>query len=125
MWYTDAKWRSRLLAEQEIMHSRFPQLRLHRTEHGALQWVGTLEPIEHVPFLVAVRYPDRYPYEPPRFFVEDPPLHERAPHRYQDGSMCIHKRHWDVMCGTAASCIPLISAWLVAYLHWLHTGEEF
>jgi ubiquitin-protein ligase len=125
MWYMDAKWQARLLAEQEIMRARFPQLSLRRTEHGALQWVGFLEPVEHIAFLVAARYPDRYPYEAPRFFVEDPPLHDRAPHRYQDGSVCIHKRSWDPMRGTAASCIPLIAAWLCAYCCWLETGEEF
>lgn len=125
MWYTDAKWQSRLVAEQEIMRGRFPGFRLQQVADGALQWAGALQPIAGVAFIVAVRYPDRYPYDPPRFFVHDPPLSERSPHRYSDGSVCIHKRHWDPMRGTAASCIPLISAWLVAYLHWLQTGEEF
>lgn len=125
MWYADSKWQGRMLAERQIMESRFPHFRLVRTDLGALQWVGVLRPIEDAEFVTVVQYPDRYPYSAPKLFVVDPPLRTDAPHVYHDGSVCIHKRQWDAECGTAASCVPLLASWLVAYVNWIRTGERF
>jgi hypothetical protein len=125
VWYEDPKWQQRVLIEQEIMRERFPNFRLVRTEGRALQWVGLVEPVEGTRFLITVRYPEQFPYLPPRLFVEDPPLRRGSPHRYGDGSICIHKKYWDVSRGTAASCVPLACSWLASYVLWTRTGEEF
>ena len=125
MWYEEKRWRDRLLAEQAIMDDRFPQFVLQRGAKSCLGWEGILEPLSGVPFLVSLTYPKRYPYNMPALRVVDPPVQPRAPHVYADGSVCAHKKKWNPTTGTAASCVPLLSAWLVAYLHWLETGERF
>lgn len=125
MWYRQDRWRNRLLAEQELMRSRFPNFSLLQTAGGELRWIGVLEPVPDREFVVSVRYPSTYPYAPPRFFVEEPPLRPGAPHVYSDNSLCVYKQQWNPMTGTAASCVPLVAAWLVGYLNWTENGQVF
>lgn len=126
MWYEEQRWRARLVAEQELMRSRFPGFKLTRAGDGGLRWVGVIEPVSGYPFFVSLRYPPHYPYQEPKSFVEAPPLRAGAPHVYaNDLSLCVHKAAWDPMTGTAAGCVPLVSAWLVAYVNWLESGETF
>jgi ubiquitin-protein ligase len=124
VWYRDERWKARLVAERLLMQERFPQFILQQTDEDTLRWVGILEPVEGQPFAVSLAYPARYPYNAPVFRVEAPALSIGCPHLYADGSLCVHKS-WDSDRATAASCVPLICAWLVAYLHWLETGETF
>lgn len=122
MWHQQERWSHRLLAEQELMRSRFPRFALIESHGGGLRWVGMIQPVAGRNFIVSVRYPDNYPYLPPTLFVEKPALRPGAPHRYVDGSICVHKDRWEPATGTAASCVPLAAAWLTAYLAWL-AGE--
>lgn len=126
-WYLDSKWRRRLVVEQQLMRDRFPSFELRRGREGELYWRGNLQPVNSIVFVVAVRYPRTYPYNAPVLQVVEPRLHPGAPHRYadSDGSICIHKQGWNPATGTAASVVPLAAAWLVAYCHWLATGEAF
>ena len=107
------------------MRQRFPQFVLRRAARGLLLWDGVIEPHPGVSFRISVEYPPTYPYQEPVLRVDDPPLRAGAPHRYIDGSICIHKHHWDPATGTAASLVPLVAAWLVAYIHWTRTGEGY
>lgn len=104
------------------MEERFPDFVLQRADDGTLYWEGEVEPFPEEVFLVSVSYPRRFPYERPVLRVEEPPLVKGAPHRYADGSLCIHADKWDPQRATAASCVPLIGAWLVRYVHWLEEG---
>jgi ubiquitin-protein ligase len=124
LWYRADRWKARLLAEITLMEERFPQFVLHLTAAGELQWVGILEPIDESFFAVSLTYPARYPYVGPVFRVESPTLAGNSPHLYRDGSLCVHKT-WDPERATAASCVPLICAWLVAFLHYQASGETF
>ncbi|MDM7913881.1 MAG: hypothetical protein QUU85_01255 [Candidatus Eisenbacteria bacterium] len=122
-WYQEGRWQHRLLAEQELMKSRFPQFRLVQAAGGDLRWIGTLEPVAGQEFLVSLCYPRRYPYESPKLFVEEPRIRSGAPHLYADGSLCVYKQRWDPETSTATSCIPLLAAWLARYVHWLQHQE--
>lgn len=123
-WYTAPPWKGRLVAEVALMGERFSHLRLVRLG-GELRWEGVIEPVRGQRFHIAIAYPARYPYAPPTLWVLDPAIQQGAPHLYADGSICVHRRQWDPMTGTAASLVPLAAAWLVAYLHWRTTGEGF
>ncbi len=108
------------------MKGRFPRFVLRRDADDALWWEGELEPIAGVFYRVAVRYPRGYPYSAPTLWLLDPPVEAGAPHLYQDGSLCVHRRgSWLPHTGTAASAVPLLSAWLLAYSVWRVTGERF
>jgi ubiquitin-protein ligase len=125
MWYSAPQWRPRVVAERMVMAERFPQFRLFIDEDGFLRWEGLLEPVPGRRFRVSVSYPRRYPYDPPKLTVDDPPLEPDAPHRYLDGSLCVHRSSWNPETVTAASTVPLVSAWLIGYLNWLESREAF
>ena len=125
MWYREPKWRNRLIAEAALMKERFPGFRLIRGQENSLRWVGILSPMPDSEFLVSLTYPADYPYREPKLRVERPGLVTGAPHVYNDGSLCIHRRGWDPSRGTAASEVPLIAAWLVAYQVWRRHGVSF
>lgn len=125
MWYQEPKWRSRLIAEAALMHERFRGFRLVRTQDGSLRWIGVLNPTPDSEFVVSLTYPADYPYREPKLRVERPALQGGAPHVYNDGSLCIHRRSWDPSRGTAVSEVPLIAAWLVAYQAWWRHGVPF
>ncbi len=125
MWYREAKWHNRLLAEQSLMHERFPQFVLTQSPSDLLVWRGVLVPVEGAPFEISVTMPARYPYGAPELRAERPRIRPGAPHLYANGTLCVHRLSWDPMRGTVVSVIPLAAAWLVGYLNWLRTGEQF
>ncbi len=125
MWYRNDRWKPRLAAEVDVMCNRFPGFSLIEDASGQLLWVGVLEPQPQERFLVTLEYPKDFPYRAPALWVLEPPLAAGAPHVYADGSVCIHQTTWDAHRGTAASCVPLLSAWLLAYVVWLQTGERY
>ena len=125
MWYQEPKWRNRLVVEAGLLRQRFPGFVLTRSGAGLLVWRGIVQPVVGAAFEITATMPARYPYEAPELRVERPRLRPGAPHVYASGALCIHKQSWDPMRGTVASVIPLASAWLVGYLAWLRTGENF
>jgi len=125
MWFTDPRWRHRLVAEHTLMADRFPEFRLIRSGTGQLMWIGALRPMRGREYVVSLTYPARYPYQEPKLRVERPRLRAGAPHTYMDESLCVHRSAWDPHRSTAVSEVPLIAAWLVAYENWLRTGEGF
>ena len=124
-WFLQARWKSRLLAEAVLMRERFPGFRLIEASDGSLRWIGALNPTPDSEFIVSLTYPADYPYREPKLRVERPSLVAGAPHVYNDGSLCIHRRGWDASRGTAVSEVPLIAAWLVAYQAWRRHGVSF
>ena len=125
MWYLDKRWHNRLIAEQSLMGERFPQFALTRSPSGLLVWRGVLVPVKDSPYEISVTMPVRYPYEAPELRAERPRISHGAPHLYANGALCVHKLSWDPMRGTVVSVIPLAAAWLVGYLNWARTGEQF
>lgn len=119
------RYPARLAAERDVMRSRFPGFTLIEAEGGDLCWVGILEPVAGREFVLAVSYPDRYPYEEPRIYVLDPPLQPGTPHVYENGALCVHPAgRWDPS-RTVAGSLALASAWLVMYVTWERGGEGF
>ncbi len=125
MWYQALRWKRRLVAEVVVMRDRFPVMELRQAPDGRLLWVGILRPVGDDPCVVAVIYPRTFPYTEPQLLILDPPLVPGAPHRYEDGAICVHRERWDPDRGTAASMVPLAAGWWVAYLNWRATGERF
>lgn len=113
------------MAEVVVMHAHFPGFQLTKGTNGSLTWVGVVTPTPEDDFLVAIVYPDNYPYQSPALWALEPPLRPGAPHLYMDGSLCIHANNWDPERGTAASCVTLAAAWLVAYEAWRQTGLRY
>src|SRR5688572_13325921 len=72
MWYREARWRNRLLAEHALMEERFPQFVLTQDQSELLVWRGILEPVEGAQFIISATMPRNYPYAAPQLRVEEP-----------------------------------------------------
>lgn len=125
MWHTEARWRSRLLVEQELMRARFPHFVLMLGRSRELFWNGTVEPVVGARFVLRVVYPATYPYASPTLHVDALPFHLGVPHLYADHSLCVHRRQWDPTRGTAAGMVPLACVWLFLFQRWRDHGEAF
>lgn len=117
------------LQDWHIRH-RFPTF-VHRRRAsaegkrvGAAEWQGTLQPRECSPvYTVCVRY---RPGRPPTVRVLRPVLARKAPHVYDDGTLCLYwPKEWrwrssELLAGTI---IPWTALWLYYYELWLDTGD--
>jgi len=124
-WFQQPRWKPRLIAESMLMNERFPGFLLVQSPAGQLTWLGILVPTGGNEYVVSVTYPPDYPYREPSLRVEQPAVEAGAPHLYLDGSLCLHKKDWNPDRATAVGEVSLIAGWLVAYEHWLLTGERF
>ena len=86
---------------------------------GAL-WRGTLQPTSISPvYTVAVAY---RPPRSPVVRVTRPTIDPAAPHRYRDGSLCLHAPadlDWHPGRFVAETIIPWTAEWLLYYEAWL------
>lgn len=124
-WYQ--KLPGRLLKEQEIVKSSFPQSRLIRVGDGDLAWILWLRTNSNREYLVEIVYPDGFPLAYPSAFVLKPRI-KRAPHQYNDGHLCLFstvdrpERSYVPSKTTAATVIAWTAAWLASYEIWQRTG---
>lgn len=92
-------------------------------EHGIPMWRGTLQPSDAPPlYTVKILYNNP---RPPRVWVVEPPLHDNAPHRYEDGSLCLYKPlewSWSADIYIAKTVVPWTAIWLSFYELWLEHG---
>lgn len=72
-------------------------------------------------YLLRVVYPEDFPYEGPRAYVDEPII-EESPHRWRDGSLCFLG---DVEPPNLSGKIVLdwSIAWLRIFENWLDTGS--
>ncbi len=88
-------------------------------------WRGCLKPTDDSPaYRVKLTY--RLPRSP-QVWVTRPVLHPDAPHRYQDGSLCLYyPRDGDWHAGRfiAETIVPWAAEWLFYYEAWLLDPER-
>jgi hypothetical protein len=105
-----------------MMH-RFPTLEYHRDGKRAT-WRGSLRPRDDSQlYHVTVRYSID---DIPQVRITSPPLAERAPHVYPDGSLCLYwpdEWRWQPTMLLAETIVPWVAHWLLFYELWLDTGE--
>lgn len=99
----------------------FPGFRFSRTTSS---WIGKLKPSEISPeYLVRVFY---RPLDIPKVEVVKPLIREDAPHRFEDGSLCLYyfgDGSWNRNKKIAETILPWTAEWLRFYEIWLATGE--
>ena len=124
-WYQ--KLPGRLLKEQEIVKSSFPQAKLVRVGDGNLAWVLYLRTNSDREYLIEIIYPDRFPSAYPLAFVLKPKI-KMALHQYNDGHLCLFsttdrpERTYIPEKTTAVTIIVWTAAWLASYEIWQRTG---
>jgi len=103
------------------MRQMFPGFRFSRRTSS---WVGTLKPSDDSPeYLIRVFYKLS---DIPRVNVIRPFIHEDAPHRFEDGSLCLYyfdDGSWKRDKSIARTILPWTAEWLWFYEIWLATGE--
>ncbi len=114
----------RLVAEVRAMEERYGGRAALRLEGNNLYWeYVVVESGRHFP--IQVRYPRRYPLEPPRI-VSLLPL-PCSPHQMQDNELCwtnrLGKCEWNPARDTAAVCITAAHRWFACLLVYLTLGK--
>jgi hypothetical protein len=108
-----------------VMKRYFPQFAYYRSKNIPT-WKGILQPTDaSPPYLIRVSY--REP-KPPRVSVLAPKLHDQAPHRYLDGTLCLYyprDRSWTPRMFIAETIIPWTALWLRFYELWLQTNTWY
>jgi len=113
---------SRIQREFSEAQRTFAYLELHPTTDGkvyaktALQTVGGM-------YVLSVRFPESYPNEMPRVFVDAPAL-TNAPHRYNAGNPCyLRPSMWNPGTHHLTFVIARAAKWLSKYEVWRSRGK--
>jgi hypothetical protein len=135
-WYEKESNRNRLQKiEQAIMARKFPQFSLFLgggkyrfAGPGILFWGGRLRTNFGNAYMVAVTYPENFPYGQIKSYI--PSLIGRpTPHKYVDGHLCLYSNdHGGKGEGigretTAATIVGWTAAWLNAWEVYKRTGK--
>lgn len=95
----------------------FQYLELRPTTGGKVFARAALQTASHT-YVLSIKFPDSYPYEMPRVYVDAPPI-AYAPHRYQDGNLCyLHPSMWNPGSHDLSFVIARAAKWLAKYEVW-------
>ena len=122
-WYE--RYPLRISAEKVIMQENYPQFVLKLDDKRQLFWDGILQTNFLTLYRVNIFYPQAYPWQKPKLIIANPELRKDAPHRFNDGSLCIYPDGWNHKQATAPAAIPLVAGWLALYEIFLQTGERW
>ena len=102
--------------------TRFALVELRPTTNGKVYARTALQTSNGKQYVLSVRFPDSYPNEMPRVFVDAPAI-TNAPHRYQTGSICyMHPSMWNPGSHNLTFVIGRAAKWLNKYEVWLNNG---
>jgi len=74
-------------------------------------------------YVLSIKFPDSYPNEMPRVFV-DAPVITFAPHRYNAGNICfMHPTMWNPGVHDLSFVVARAAKWLTKYDIWRVRGK--
>lgn len=112
-WYHDNN--KRFLIEKYAMKERFPDFELIESVNG-LTWTGPLTPKNADTYVIAVIYPEDFPYSSPNVWIIEPKI-QSPKHQFPDGHICLLElgnETWETKT-TAATIVALAAVWLWCY----------
>lgn len=124
MTWSGSSFRSKAGPKDQIatMKHHFPGFR-YRIRQGGVVWTGSLQPTPESPvYRVRIRLKRD---SAPRVYVDEPRI-PRAPHRYEDNSLCLFwpgEWLWNDEESLAETIVPWTALWLYYYELWLICGE--
>ena len=102
---------SRIQREFSAAQKTFSVLELHPTTEGTV-YARTALQTGAGTYVLSIRFPENYPNEMPRVFVDAPAI-TRAPHRYQAGHICyLHPSMWNPGVHNLTFVIARAAKWL-------------
>ncbi len=116
---------ARALAEQALLSREYPGFALEVDEDGTPYAHGQLGPTAQIRgcYHILIALPPRYGQGAlPAVHVLEPPLRAGAPHRYQDGSLCLDHSGSFNRRSTLLTLLGWVTVWLLLYEGWLETG---
>jgi ubiquitin-protein ligase len=112
---------SRINREFAEAQRTFAYLELHPTTDGKVYAKTALQTVSAM-YVLSVRFPDTYPNEMPRVYVDAPTI-TNAPHRYNGGNICyLHPSMWNPGTHNLTFVIARAAKWLSKYEVWRTRG---
>jgi ubiquitin-protein ligase len=100
----------------------FAYVELHPTDDGKVYARTALQTTSGL-YVLSIKFPEAYPNDMPRVFVDAPALSSKAPHRYQSGSICyLHPSMWNPGVHNLTFVIARAAKWLNKYEVWRSEG---
>ena len=108
--------------QQYHIISKFPSFEFYKYSCSNIGWIGKLKPTELSPlYTVKIEYHHRHP----KVYVIEPKILHNAPHRYEDGSLCLYypkDMSYSEISIIAETILPWTVEWLYYYESWLNEG---
>jgi ubiquitin-protein ligase len=100
----------------------FAYVELHPTSDGKVYAKTALQTGNQM-YVLSIKFPDSYPNEMPRVYVDAPSL-TASPHRYQTGNICyLHPSMWNPGIHNLSFVIARSAKWLNKYEVWRRNGK--
>jgi len=100
----------------------FALVELRPTTDGKVYARTALQTTAGHNYVLSIKFPDTYPYEMPRVFIDAPAI-TYAPHRYQAGNICyLHPTMWNPGVHNLTFVIGRAAKWLNKLEVWRNNG---
>lgn len=123
--YASAAGEARALTELTLLTNEYPGFQMDVDDDGtpyAHGWIGPNEKLLHSYHVLIVIPPGYGHGAMPAAHVLDPLLRQGAPHRFQDGGLCLDHSGAFTRKSTLVTFLAWVSVWLVLYEGWCETG---
>jgi ubiquitin-protein ligase len=112
---------TRIRFEFSEAQKTFAYVELHPTSDGKVYAKTALQTVNQM-YVLSIKFPDSYPNEMPRVYVDAPPL-ASSPHKYQNGNICyLHPSMWNPGVHNLTFVIARAAKWLNKYEVWKRNG---
>jgi ubiquitin-protein ligase len=116
---------ARIQREFSEAQQRFALVELRPTTDGKVYARTALQTVNGRNYVLSIKFPDNYPNEMPRVFVDAPTI-TYAPHRYQGGHICyLHPSMWNPGAHQLTFVIARAAKWLNKYEVWRSNGGKW
>lgn len=113
---------NRIQRELQEAQKSFSLVELRPTSDGKVYARTAVQTSTDKYYVLSIRFPDTYPNEMPRVFVDAPTI-TNAPHRYNSGNICyLHPSMWNPGVHNLAFVIWRAAKWINKYEVWVNRG---
>ena len=113
---------NRIQRELQEAQKSFSLVELRPTSDGKVYVRTAVQASTDKYYVLSIRFPDTYPNEMPRVFVDAPTI-TNAPHRYNSGNICyLHPSMWNPGVHNLAFVIWRAAKWINKYEVWVNRG---
>lgn len=114
---------SRIQREFADAQRSFALVDLRPTTDGKVYARTALQTTAGNQYVLSIKFPDSYPYEMPRVYIDAPAIISYTPHRYQPGNICyLHPTMWNPGAHNLTFVIWRAAKWLNKYEVWRNNG---